>query len=114
MRNILVLGAGLSSSALINYLLEHSQKENWHVTVADFTLDTAKSKTKNHLNATAISFDVTNEIERADEIKKTDIVISLLPPALHHLAALDCIRFKKNLITASYVSEQIKKTDTDA
>ncbi|MEO5572755.1 MAG: saccharopine dehydrogenase C-terminal domain-containing protein [Bacteroidia bacterium] len=114
MRSVLVLGAGLSSSALIKYLLDHSQNENWNVTVADFSLDTAKSKTKNHTHARAIAFDIKNESQRAEEIKKANIVISLLPPGLHYLAAVDCIRFKKNLITASYVSDQIKKLESDA
>ncbi|HKR03281.1 MAG TPA: saccharopine dehydrogenase C-terminal domain-containing protein [Bacteroidia bacterium] len=114
MRSILVLGAGLSSSALIKYLLDHSQAENWNVTVADFSLETAKAKTKNHANARAIAFDIHNENQRAEEIKNADIVISLLPPGLHYLAAADCIRFKKNLITASYVSEQTKNLENDA
>ncbi|MEP7169647.1 MAG: saccharopine dehydrogenase C-terminal domain-containing protein [Bacteroidota bacterium] len=114
MRSILVLGAGLSSSALIKYLLDYSQQENWKVTVADFSLDAAKAKAKNHPNSNAISFDIKNENQRAEEIKKADIVISLLPPGLHFLAATDCIRFKKNLITASYVSEQIKNLENDA
>jgi saccharopine dehydrogenase-like NADP-dependent oxidoreductase len=114
MRNILVLGAGLSSSALIKYLLDNSQQENWNVTVADFSLESPKAKTKNHPNSNPIYFNVKNEIQRAEEIKKADIVISLLPPGLHFLAAVDCIRFKKNLITASYVSAEIKKLEKDA
>jgi saccharopine dehydrogenase-like NADP-dependent oxidoreductase len=114
MRSVLVLGAGLSSSALIKYLLDHSEAEGWNVTVADFSLDAAKAKTKNHVNARAISFDIKNENQRAGEIKNADIVISLLPPALHYFAAIDCIHFKKNLITASYVSEQIKNLEKDA
>jgi|SRR6185436_11682238 len=114
MRNILVLGAGLSSSALIKYLLDHSQEEDWNVTVADFSSDAAKAKTKNHPRSKAVSLDVKNESQRAEEIKRADIIISLLPPGLHFLAAMDCIRFKKNLITASYVSDQIKKLENDA
>jgi saccharopine dehydrogenase (NADP+, L-glutamate forming) len=114
MRSILVLGAGLSSSALIKYLLDYSQQENWNVTVADFSLDAAKAKTKNHPNSNPVAFDIKNEKQRAEEIKKADIVVSLLPPGLHFLAAVDCIRFKKNLITASYISAEIKKLENDA
>jgi saccharopine dehydrogenase-like NADP-dependent oxidoreductase len=40
-------------------------------------------------------------------------VISLLPPALHILAANDCLRFRKSLVTASYVSAEIAALDTE-
>lgn len=114
MKNILLLGAGRSASVLIKYLLDNSANESWNLTVADFSVDLAEAKTKNHTRARAISFDIKNEAQRTNEIDKADIVISLLPPDLHILAAIDCIRFKKNLITASYVSEQVKKLNADA
>ena len=41
-------------------------------------------------------------------IKQSDIVISLLPPSLHYIIALDCLQFKKNLLTASYIDEKIE------
>lgn len=112
--NILVLGAGRSSPALVDYLIGHAQKEDWQVTVADFSQELALSRTKNHSRSRAIAFDIKDERQRADEIKEADIVISLLPPELHFLAAVDCVRFKKNLVTASYVSEAVKKLDADA
>ncbi len=114
MRKILLLGAGRSASVLIKYLLDNSQAQEWKVTVADVSIDLAKAKTRNHPNANAIAFDVKNENQRVEEIKNADIVISLLPPELHFLAAVDCISFKKNLITASYVSDAIQKLNNDA
>lgn len=114
MRKILLLGAGRSASALIKYLLDNSQQEEWNITVADLTVDLAKTKTRNHAKAKAIALDVKNETQRAEEIKNADLVISLLPPDLHFLAAVDCVRFKKNLITASYVSDSVKKLDVEA
>ena len=36
MKRILVVGAGLSATSLIDYLLEKSDKKNWQVTVADY------------------------------------------------------------------------------
>ena len=41
MKRILVLGAGLSATSLINYLLDKTTSENWHLTVGDFDLDFA-------------------------------------------------------------------------
>ena len=45
MRNILILGAGKSSIALIDYLVKHARKEKWQVTVADITSELALQKT---------------------------------------------------------------------
>lgn len=42
-------------------------------------------------------------------IKQSDIVISLLPSHFHHLVAEHCIELKKNLVTASYCSDQMTK-----
>jgi saccharopine dehydrogenase (NADP+, L-glutamate forming) len=56
----------------------------------------------------AFQVNVENPDERNLLIKKADLVISLLPPALHILIAKDCIFNLKNLLTASYVDEEIR------
>ena len=114
MKNILVIGAGRSSSSLINYLLSNSTKENWKVTVGDVSLDVAKQKTANHPNARAINFDINNEQYREEEIKRADIVISMLPAFMHLSVAKDCVRFKKHLVTASYVSKEMAELNDEA
>jgi saccharopine dehydrogenase-like NADP-dependent oxidoreductase len=108
MRNILVIGAGRSASSLIKYLLDKSTKEKLHITVADVYKSAAESKINNHPNATALALDVFNEVERKDAIKKSDIVISMLPARFHVEAANDCIEFGKNMVTASYVSNEME------
>jgi len=97
MKNILLLGAGKSATVLIDYLLTEAAKENWFVTIADADLALAQSKAGNSSFSKAIALDIKNEAERATAIKAADIVISLLPPALHFLAAKDCIQYAKNL-----------------
>ncbi|MDZ4758488.1 MAG: saccharopine dehydrogenase C-terminal domain-containing protein [Bacteroidota bacterium] len=104
MKKILVIGAGLSSASLIDYLLEQSSEQGWQVTVGDMDIAMATSKCHNHPNARPIQFDIQNEKQRAEEIAACDIVISLLPPMLHPLAAVDCVKLGKHLVTASYVS----------
>ncbi len=114
MKNILVIGAGLSSSYLIKYLLQHAKKENWHVTIADQNLAMAQQKTGKSKNASAIAFDINNKAARQAAIKQADLVVSLLPPTLHIVAAHDCIEFKKHLVTASYISPEMKALDEAA
>ena len=108
MKQVLVFGAGKSATVLIEYLLNQSIEENWFVTVADANLELAKSKTGNHERGNAISIDINDVTERRNEISKADIVLSMLPPQLHILVAKDCIHFKKHLLTASYVDDEVK------
>ncbi|MCX6297451.1 MAG: saccharopine dehydrogenase NADP-binding domain-containing protein, partial [Bacteroidetes bacterium] len=114
MKNILVIGAGRSASSLINYLLTHSVKENWNVTVGDVSLELVKQKTAGHVNSREIQFDINNDSQREEEIKRADIVISMLPAFMHLNVAKDCVRLKKNLATASYVSKEMKELDSEA
>lgn len=114
MQNILVIGAGRSASSLIHYLLSHSVNENWNVTVGDVSLDLVKQKTAGHTNARAIQFDINNDQQREEEIKRADIVISMLPAFMHMNVAKDCVKFKKHLATASYVSKEMKELDAEA
>ncbi len=114
MKNILVIGAGRSASSLIQYLLNNSAKENWNVTVADVSIELAKQKIGNHSNAKAIALDIHNDAQRAEEIQRADIVISMLPAFMHIEVAKDCVRFKKHLATASYVSKEMAALNDDA
>ncbi len=114
MRNILIIGAGRSASSLIQYLLNKSEKENLHLTIADLSLELAQRKTNNHPNATAIQLDINIENQRHAEIQKADIVISMLPAHMHIEVAKDCIKFKKHMVTASYISEAMQDLDVQA
>ena len=114
MKNILLIGAGRSASTLIKYLLDNSSAENWKITVADISLELAKQKIGNHPNANAIAFDMNNEAQRWEEISKADIVISMLPATLHLPVAKECLKQKKNMATASYVSKQMRELDAEA
>ena len=114
MKNILVIGAGRSASSMIKYLLDHSAKENWVVTVSDLSLEMVNRKTGNHPNARAIVLDINNEQQRREEIAKSDIVISMLPAFMHYHVAVDCVASKKHLVTASYVSKEIQELDAQA
>jgi saccharopine dehydrogenase-like NADP-dependent oxidoreductase len=114
MRNILIIGAGRSASSLIQYLLQKSAAENLHLTIGDLSPELAQRKTNNHKNATAIAFDIFNESQRKAEIRKADIVISMLPASMHIEVAKDCITYKKHMVTASYVSDAMQALDADA
>ena len=113
MRNILVIGSGKSTSYLIKYLLDKSNSENLHITIGDINIENAKKLIGNHKNATAITLDVFNQQSRQDAIKKSDIVISMLPARFHLEVAKDCLTFNKNMVTASYISKEMQELDND-
>ena len=114
MKRILVLGAGLSTTSLIKYILEQSDTHDWQVTLGDIDNNRAKKKIDGHPNGIAVTFDVFNEEQRDLFISSSDIVVSMLPARMHQLVAISCLKHRKNLVTASYVSEEIKQMDEQA
>ncbi len=114
MRKILVLGAGRSSPALIGYLGEHARQEDWLVTVADHDRDLALSRVVGNSRLKGRSLNVRHEKRRDKAVRDSDIVVSLLPPDLHFLVAKSCLRYRKHLVTASYISPSIRTLDADA
>lgn len=108
MKHILLFGAGKSATVLIDYLKEISVQNNYKVTVADAALSVAAEKVGDHINIKAVQVNVEIEKDRNDLIMQADVVISMLPPPLHYLVAIDCVKFKKHLLTASYIDERIR------
>ncbi len=108
MRQILIIGAGKSTSVLISYLLNKSETENLFLTIGDLDIEHAKKLSQNHERCKAIVLDIFNKESREAAIKNADIVISMLPARFHIEAAKDCIKYKKSLVTASYVSKEMK------
>ena len=112
MKNILIIGAGKSSAALIKYLLDKSDTEKLQLRIGDIATLYAEKLINKHPNATAIVLDVFNKKQRETEIKKADLVISMLPARFHIEVAKDCITFKKHMVTASYISREMKALDS--
>ncbi|MDC1222300.1 saccharopine dehydrogenase NADP-binding domain-containing protein [Salibacteraceae bacterium] len=114
MKNIVVFGAGMSSSVLIDYLAELSPKNDWILSVGDRDLALAQSKTKDRPNTHAFKFDVTDEMQCLSEISNADLVISMLPAHMHVDVAKQCIALKKHMVTASYISKEMQELDEKA
>jgi saccharopine dehydrogenase-like NADP-dependent oxidoreductase len=114
MKTILILGAGLSASSMIRYLLEHAQVHNWHLRVTDQNLEMVQRKLGDHPNATALNFNALDPKERRPEIERADLVISMLPARFHPEVAKDCVDYKKDLITPSYISPEMRELDEKA
>ncbi|OYT17896.1 MAG: saccharopine dehydrogenase [Bacteroidetes bacterium 4572_77] len=114
MQKILILGAGLSASSLIKYLLDYSEEYNWNIRIGDLSEETALKKIDGHPRGEAFCFDVANEEQCNTEVSKADIVVSMLPAALHFSVAKACVKHKINMVTASYVSKEIQGLNEEA
>lgn len=106
-KHILLFGAGKSATVLIDYLKKLATENIWKVTVADNNLAVVEAKVGKHDLVKAAQVNIENEAQRKAFVAQADIVISMMPPNLHYLVALDCIELGKHLLTASYVSESI-------
>lgn len=114
MKKILVIGAGLSASTMIKYFLDNAQEFDWQVTVGDANLETAQRKVDNHPKGKAIFFDIKDEKISNTAVSEADVVISFLPAFMHPMVANLCIKYRKHMVTASYVSNEMKVLDKEA
>jgi saccharopine dehydrogenase-like NADP-dependent oxidoreductase len=110
MPSILILGAGRSSSALISYLLEFGARNSVEVIVGDVSLETARERAGDK----AILFDISNKEKSREAISRASAVVSLIPAHLHASVARICLETGTHLLTASYVSDEMKGLNADA
>lgn len=107
MQHILVLGAGRSATVLIRYLLKEAAVHQWHVIVADADLGVAQRKVGASETGKAEQLDINNAEKRQQLIQQANVVVSLLPVSLHYLVVKDCIKYRKHVVTASYLSNEM-------
>jgi len=112
-RSILVVGAGKSTSYLLDYFLEKSEEEDLKIIIGDKNPDGVPEALHRHPNAEVILLDITDAENRKIRVKQADIVVSMLPASMHLEMARDCLEFGKNLVTASYVSEGMRQLDPE-
>ncbi|KAI8782365.1 alpha-aminoadipic semialdehyde synthase mitochondrial [Biomphalaria glabrata] len=103
---ILVLGAGYVSGPAVEYL---SRGANTCVTVAAQYQQELDNTTRLCPGVDTILMDLNagySELER--QLGDHDLVISLLPYSFHPDVAKLCIKHKKNMVTASYISPAMR------
>jgi saccharopine dehydrogenase (NADP+, L-glutamate forming) len=109
-----LIGAGRSSTALIDYLLHHAAAGNWELTVGDFSEQAVREKTKGHPASRPIRFDINDRDQTLAEVGRADLVISLLPAHMHISVARMCVSLGKHLVTASYVTPEMESLREEA
>ncbi len=113
MKTIVLFGAGKSSTALIRDLAETVLKNGWTFIVADASVENLKSKLAPFPHVKPVFLSVEDTSQRRQLLQSADLVISLLPPALHIVIARDCLAAQKNLLTASYVDKDMRAMEPE-
>ena len=112
--HIVVIGAGRSTPSLIDYLLEQATANHWKISILDQDVSLASSHINGQENAQAASLDVKNESELDRWIQESTVVVSMLPAFMHPIVAKKCINFKKHMVTASYITDEMQALNDDA
>lgn len=112
-QRILILGAGRSSSSLISYLNHACSSNGWELVVGDLSEEAARRMTAG-LKAMPIGFNIHDTQNAETTITQSSLVVSLLPPHLHPDVAFLCLKHRRHMVTASYVSDAMQALDTEA
>ncbi len=107
MTKIVVLGAGLSATTLIQYLESVCEQENWGLSIADRDLDLVNSKISKPF-VKALTADLSNPDHIKQLIYGSQLVVSMLPAHMHYNVAVQCLDLGIHLATASYLSDELK------
>lgn len=109
MKKVLLLGAGMVAKPLADFLLEN----NIQLKIASRTVEKAEKLINGRKNGSAVSWTVEDMSSLDKMVSEHDLTVSLLPYAYHVTVAKLCIKHKKNMVTTSYVSEEMKALDAD-
>ena len=111
MKKVLVLGAGMVARPLVQYLLD---QPGYQLTVADLVIAKAQDVIAGRQNGQAVALIAGDNDTLEKLIADHDLSVSLLPAPLHPLVAELCIKHRKHMVTASYVSPKMKELDQAA
>jgi len=109
MKKVLVLGAGMVAKPFVEEMLE----QGFQTTCVDVEIARAEAMIENHPLGKALSEDIRNQETLDELIGANDLVASLLPPPFHPMVAKRCLAKKKNMVTTSYLTEELRALSTD-
>lgn len=113
MQSILLIGAGRSTHALVQYLGQRAEEKNWEIVIADQFIELAEAKVFNQ-RMKSMALDIHDQKALNEAISGRQLVISMLPAHLHTGVAEVCIVQGVHMATASYLSPEIKALDQKA
>ncbi len=110
MKKVLILGAGLVSKPMVEYLLE----EGFEVIIATRTKEKADKLLGGHKNGRSLAWMTDDMVTLNTMVRESDLTVSLLPYKYHVDVAKLCLKHRKPLVTTSYVSPAMQELHDDA
>ncbi|XP_040858082.1 alpha-aminoadipic semialdehyde synthase, mitochondrial [Ochotona curzoniae] len=107
-KKVLILGSGYVSEPVLEYL---SRDDNIEITVGSDMKNQIEQLGKKY-KINPVSMNIGKQEEKlVSLVAAQDLVISLLPYVLHPLVAKACITTKVNMVTASYITPEMKELE---
>ncbi|XP_051007819.1 alpha-aminoadipic semialdehyde synthase, mitochondrial isoform X2 [Acomys russatus] len=107
-KKVLVLGSGYVSGPVLEYL---SRDNNVEITVGSDMMNQIQQLSKKY-NIKAVNVTIGKQEEKLQSlVASQELVISLLPYALHPVVAKACIASRVNMVTASYITPAMKELE---
>ncbi|KAG8691455.1 hypothetical protein FRC08_010176 [Ceratobasidium sp. 394] len=104
-RRVLLLGSGMVARPAVEVFLG---REDVQLVIASNNSAEARALVQNHANAEVVSLDVSDRGRVSELVSGADVVVSLLPATMHVSIAEECIKHRRHLVTASYISDAMK------
>ncbi|KAG8811525.1 hypothetical protein FRC19_003744 [Serendipita sp. 401] len=104
-KRVLLLGSGMVAKPAVDHI---ASRKDIELIIASNNIHEGRALAKAHDNVSAVSLDIADGSMLHATISQADLVISLLPMPLHADVAKHCIAQRKHMVTASYISPQMK------
>ncbi|KAI8391256.1 Saccharopine dehydrogenase-domain-containing protein [Radiomyces spectabilis] len=110
-KTVLLLGSGMVSGPLVDHLTKRS---DIHLVVASNVTKEAQALVSGRSNAEAVGLNISDREELSRLVSNADVVVSFVPAFLHTEVAKACVANRKHMVTASYVSPEMRELHNSA
>ncbi|KAF8208713.1 Saccharopine dehydrogenase-domain-containing protein [Mycena galopus ATCC 62051] len=104
-KKVLLLGSGMVAGPTVE---EIARREDVELLIASNSYVEASKLAQHYSNVAYRVVDMKEEESWAKLVSEADVVISLLPVGFHALVAQQCIKHRKHMVTASYISPAMR------
>jgi saccharopine dehydrogenase-like NADP-dependent oxidoreductase len=109
MSKVLILGAGMVSKPMVQYLLQNKTG----IIIASPMKDRADEMINGNPLGSSVYWSM-DDAEKLDEmVRDTDMTVSLLPYKFHSAVAKVCLKNRKPLVTTSYVQKEMMELEKE-
>ncbi|KAF7365331.1 Alpha-aminoadipic semialdehyde synthase, mitochondrial [Mycena venus] len=110
-KKVLLLGSGMVAGPAVD---EIARREDVQLLIASNSYLEASRLAQHYTNVAYQVVDLKEEESWAGLVAEADVVISLLPAGFHTTVAQQCIKHRKHMVTASYISPAMQALNEEA